>query len=331
MRQAARLPAGALIVAAMAMLSACAGVGSLPTPGNAAGPAQTAAQSPMPVAPAAQAAASRPAWRSAQALRITSRDGTPITGWWLSAQEPVAAPAPQPVVVLLHGCGGLYSTLNDRAGQLTQRHGGFADRLRAEGWHVVLPDSLTARGERSLCEQPLAQRRVHQAHRRDDVLGTLAWLAQQPWADAARVAVVGWSHGGSAVLASTDLSDPLVRAHAQQPRIALAFYPGCSEALRRSYRPSAPLVMLLGEKDDWTPAEPCVRLGAAVGARVTVYPDSHHGFDSPTGRVQHLPNVPNGANPGRGVHAGRNPVTGPQAWNDAISLLRATLAPGKPG
>lgn len=317
MRPAGLLPAAALVVAAVAMLSGCAGVGSLP--------AQVPAQTHTAAAAPAEAAASRPAWPSAQAVRITSRDGTHITGWWLPAQVSGSAPRPQPVVVLLHGCGGLYSSLNDRSGQLTQRHGGFADRLRSEGWHVVLPDSLTARGERSLCEQPFAQRRVRQAQRRDDVLGTLQWLAQQPWADVSRVAVVGWSHGGSAVLSSTDLSDPVVRAQAQRPRAAVAFYPGCSDALRRAYQPSAPLAMLLGDKDDWTPAEPCVRLGAAVGAQVKVYPDSHHGFDSPTGRVRHLPHVPNGVNPGRGVHAGRNPVTGPQAWNDAIALLRAAM------
>lgn len=275
---------------------------------------------------------SRSAWPLAQALRIPSRDGTLITAWWLpagGASDTAAAISPvRPVVILLHGCGGLYSVLRDRPGQLTQRHGGFADRLRAEGWHVLLPDSLTARGERSLCEQPFAQRRVHQTHRRDDVLGTLSWLAQQPWADASRMALVGWSHGGSAVLAATDLTDPAVRAQALRPRAAVAFYPGCSEVLRRGYRPATPLTMLLGEKDDWTPAEPCVRLAAAAGAQAKVYPDSHHGFDSPTGRVQHLPNVPNGVNPGRGVHAGRNPITGPQAWDDAIGLLREALRGG---
>jgi hypothetical protein len=32
--------------------------------------------------------------------------------------------------------------------------------------------------------------------------------------------------------------------------------------------------------------------------------------------------VPNGQHPGLGVHVGRNPVTGPQAWQDVLDLLR---------
>jgi len=264
-----------------------------------------------------------------QPIQIPSRDGTLISGWWLRADESAlgaTASGARGVVIALHGCGGLYAAGREQAGQLTQRHGGLAQRLRAEGWHVVLPDSLTARGERSLCEQRIGQRKVVQRHRRDDVLGTLQWLKQQPWADASRVALVGWSHGGSAVLAATDLRDAAVRDAAVRPSTAIAFYPGCSEALRAGYQPSAPLLMLVGEKDDWTPAEPCVRLATATGTQVTVYPDSHHGFDNPVGSVRHLPNVPNGANPGQGVHAGRNPVTGPQAWNDAIARLREAFA-----
>ena len=59
-----------------------------------------------------------------------------------------------------------------------------------------------------------------------------------------------------------------------------------------------------------------------AGMSFTVYPESHHGFDSPTGQVQHLTRVPNGQHPGLGVHAGRNPVTGPQAWLDVQNLLK---------
>jgi len=262
-------------------------------------------------------------------VRIPSRDGTLITGWWLPARGTAsadAAPAaPRGVVLLLHGCGGLYSSARERAGQLSYRHGGLAQRISDQGLHVVLPDSLTARGERSLCEQRIGQRKIDQRQRRDDVLGTLQWLAVQPWADVSRVGLLGWSHGGSAVLSATDLTHAAVRAAAVRPLAAVAFYPGCSDALQRGYQPSAPLLMLLGDKDDWTPPAPCIELGRAVGATVQVYADSHHGFDDPSGSVRHRPEVPNGVNPGQGVHVGRNPVTGPQAWDAAVARLRAAL------
>lgn len=51
------------------------------------------------------------------------------------------------------------------------------------------------------------------------------------------------------------------------------------------YEPGAPLLILIGEKDDWTPAEPCRTLTEAAqhaGHRVAikVYPGVHHSFDS---------------------------------------------------
>lgn len=272
------------------------------------------------------------AWPQTQAIRLTSRDGTQISGWWLPAQgggaaasANVSAASARPVVVLLHGCGGLYSSARERAGMLSLRHGGMAERLSAQGWHVVMPDSLTARGVRSLCEQRYSERSVHQSHRREDVLGTLQWLARQPWADASRVALLGWSHGGSAILAATDLREAAVRNAALKPVTSVAFYPGCADALKRGYQPSGSLLMLLGEKDDWTDPGPCIELGRRIAAPARVYPDSYHGFDEPTGTVRLRRDVPNGVNPGQGVHVGRNPVTGPQAWADAIAHLRDTF------
>lgn len=55
--------------------------------------------------------------------------------------------------------------------------------------------------------------------------------------------------------------------------------------MKSGYKPTAPLVMLLGEKDDWIPPEACKTLGRSVGADVKVYPCAHHDFDNPTGGV----------------------------------------------
>ena len=227
----------------------------------------------------------------------------------------------RPVVVALHGCGGIYATVGSRKGQLSARHQGMTDLLLTRGYSVVWPDSLTPRQETSLCEQPMASRQVRQSHRRSDVHATLAWLAQQAWTDHQRVALLGWSHGGTAVLASSD-SLQKVPQPSVTPDIAMAFYPGCTDALRRAYQPSWPVHMLLGALDDWTPAAPCVALAQKARMGFKVYPDSHHGFDNPVGQVQHLPRVPNGQHQSLGVHAGRHPVTGPQAWQDVLDLLK---------
>lgn len=240
---------------------------------------------------------------------------------WVFHPDQRSPDTQRPVVVALHGCGGMYATVGSRKGQLSARHQGMTDLLLAQGYSVVWPDSLTPRQETSLCEQSMASRQVRQSHRRSDVHTTLAWLGQQAWTDPQRVALLGWSHGGSAVLASSDSRQKPPQSSVT-PDIALAFYPGCSDALRRAYQATWPVHLLLAGSDDWTPAAPCVALAQKAGMSFKLYPDSHHGFDNPVGQVKHLPRVPNGQNPGMGVHAGRNPVTGPQAWQDVLALLK---------
>lgn len=257
---------------------------------------------------------------TAQAEEVTfpSLDATPI-------QAHVFQPAQQPprgTVVALHGCGGLYATAGSRQGELSARHRAYAEMLTSEGYAVIFPDSLTPRGETQICTQRAGSRRVTQAERRADALAALAWAAAQPWARADRVALLGWSNGGSAVLASTDASRRDVRAQPVRPVLAIAFYPGCSVPLKSGYKPNTKLVMLIGEKDDWTPPGPCIELGKSVGAQVHVYADSHHGFDNPVGQVRLLKDVPNGANPGQGVHAGRNAEAAQQSAALVRELLR---------
>jgi len=256
-----------------------------------------------------------------QEVSYPSHDGTLIKAWVFLPDGPV----PRGSVVALHGCGGLYASRGEHRGQLNARHQAMADMLVGQGYAAVFPDSLTPRGESELCTQKMGDRQIDQTQRRADTLGTLAWVAAQPWATSGRIALLGWSHGGSAVLAATDLSRADVRAQLPQPALAVAFYPGCSAALKSGYRPSARLVLMLGEKDDWTPPAPCVDLGKAVDAEVNLYADSYHDFDSPVGEVRLRLDVPNGVNPGQGVHAGPNPAAREQAYARLRELLAQTF------
>jgi dienelactone hydrolase len=255
-----------------------------------------------------------------QALALRSADGTELKAWLINP-EGLSIDQRRPVVVALHGCRGLYADKGSKDGQLSARHDGIAQLLISRGYSVLFLDSFSTRGERGICGQKLSDRKIKQSHRRDDVNGTLAWLATQDWVDANRIALLGWSHGGSAVLASTDANHLGVSARLVQPSIAIAFYPGCKAALSSDYRPTAPLLMLLGDLDDWTPAAPCLELAARVQARALVYQNSHHDFDNPVGQVRFIANLPNGVQPGKGVHAGRNPSTGPKAWQEVIDTL----------
>lgn len=211
-------------------------------------------------------------------IRVEVPGSISLAGHWFAA----AAEGRRPAVIALHGCNGAY----DARGRLTEHQRRYAADLNAARMHVLVLDSFSPRGVRSICELPLNRRPVSLSDRRDDVHAALRWLAARPDVDAARLVLLGWSHGAQTVLSVLDASDAAVQAQAVQPRAAVAFYPGCSQRLRSiNYRLQVPLLMLLGERDDWTPASPCVQLHQRLAAadprfELEVYPGSYHAFDS---------------------------------------------------
>jgi len=240
---------------------------------------------------------------------------------------PAAAAGPAPAMVLLHGCSGLL----DSRGRLGARYVEMAQRLNALGIHALVPDSLGPRGEKEICTQRAGARRVTMVERRRDALGALQWLAARPGVDAKRLALLGWSNGGSTVLAATDLNQPEVRQAVAQPALAVAFYPGCEAVRQRGYKPVAPLLMLLGEDDDWTPAAACKAVAAWAGGLVQweSYPGAGHGFDG-HGPVRHRADVPGGARPGQGVHVGGQPEARAASAARLQAFLRAQFSPMAP-
>ena len=253
-------------------------------------------------------------------VSFASLDGTPIKAWLFQPPERARG-----TVLALHGCGGLYARAGTRQGQLNARHQAMADMLLAQGYAVLFPDSLTSRGVTQICTQRIGSRSITQTERRQDALAGMNWVAAQPWANSSRVALLGWSHGGSAVLSATDAKHVQVAAQSVKPRVAIAFYPGCSAARKAGYQPNTQLVMLLGALDDWTPPEPCVALGKELGAEAHVYADSYHDFDNPVGVVKLRTDVPNGVHPGQGVHAGPNREAREQAYALVRQLLSAAF------
>ena len=223
-----------------------------------------------------------------------------LLGFWFAAPATITTPAP--AVVLLHGCGGTYN----RQGRLSERALDYARLLNEHGMHALVVDSLTPRGEKELCTQRIGTRRVTQANRRLDALGAVDWLAHRPGVDAQRIGLMGWSNGGSTLLAALNTHHADVAQAAVKPAFAVAFYPGCESDLKRGYEPVAPLLMLVGESDDWTPAAHCHELARAakgVPPEIEGYAGAYHGFDSKA-PVRLRKDVPNGANPGQGVHVG---------------------------
>ena len=166
----------------------------------------------------------------------------------------------------------------------------------------------------------------------------MQWLAGQPGVARDRIALLGWSHGGSTTLATINVANRDVasfRSRGDAPpffRGAVAFYPGCTAASRDpQWRPGIPTRIVIGAADDWTPAAACETLGKRARehrwpVEVAVYEGAHHGFDAPSGKLVHRTDVPNGVNPGQGVHVGPDPAAREDANRNVAAFLREILA-----
>jgi dienelactone hydrolase len=237
-----------------------------------------------------------------------------------------AGDGPFAAVVLLHGCGGV-----DRGPQGPQSR--WSRTLRDEGYVVLIPDSFSTRGhEGGVCTNPSPSRNDVAPRRRvEDAFAALAHARALPYVDGRRVALMGHSHGGASALA-TMWQAPRGAGHFIA---AIAFYPSCGVRYGEwrgpgdsgVYRPRAPLLILTGEKDDWTPAEPCRVLAershaAGLPVSIKVYPDAHHAFDGPA-PLRYVPERMNANAPGgRGATTAGNP----QAWADSVVQVKEFLA-----
>ena len=198
---------------------------------------------------------------------------------------PQARPAPQPltgrlslpghtgrypVIIVLHGCGGIGNGAN------TQR---WADRLNDWGYAALVLDSLAARHISSVCA-PAEQPKVTPADRAGDVLNAALELSKNPNIDPRRIGVIGFSHGGGTAVAVTEqqfdsFSPGLIKA-------SVNYYGPCRQPKLHGH---TPLLSLNGDADTWgNPAKTCAAFLAEMhpdqNVELHTYPDVVHGFDN---------------------------------------------------
>jgi dienelactone hydrolase len=231
----------------------------------------------------------------------------------------------RPAIIGLHGCSGL---VGQRTGAVFPLYRDWASLLAAQGYVVLLVDSLTPRQHGESCSVTGAAPEIVRK-RPKDAYAALLYLQSQSFVRADRIGAIGWSQGGGVVLNSIK-ADSLGRP-ATLPdgdfRVAVAFYPGaCAERWQGSAWSSAiPLLVLIGDADVWTPLAPCkdfiddaARRGASIDLQI--YPGAYHAFDGP--------NTPVHERPEYRMRSGVVPIVGtdPAARADARTRVPAFLA-----
>ena len=184
-----------------------------------------------------------------------------------------------PAVVLVHGSGGIYNAELDY----------WPKQFNAAGIAVFTLDMFGPRGVQSTAED---QSQVPFTADVADAFAALRLLATHPRIDRQRIALMGFSRGGTAtlraavekIIATQKLPDGLRYA---------AFIPtyagGCAGIFRLVVKPGvfskAPMLFIHGDADDYTPIGPCQDYADKIGKAGTpvefvVIEGAQHKFDA---------------------------------------------------
>ncbi len=177
---------------------------------------------------------------------------------------------PFPAIVFLHGwCGHEFGK---------PRSESWSNRLVDWGYVTLQLDSFGPRNVSNDCSDKtelflLSLARVKDAYDAKD------FLAELPFVDRNRIALLGWSLGGSTSLYV--LLKQIKPQSKETPfKAAIAFYPYCDMPL---YNLNAPLLILTGESDDLHQAKWCTEMMPSeqpdLEIILKVYPGAYHDFD----------------------------------------------------
>lgn len=230
-----------------------------------------------------------------ETLTFKSADGkTVLKGYfWQSAKA-----GARPAIVMMHGCGGAYSSNVETfdATTVASQYREWGERLSADGYGVLLVDSFGPRGKGSgVCDIPYDKRpaKINEVTVRPlDAIGALRALRKQDRVRKNPVALIGFSNGGSAVLSTVAKTGPSVwKKKPKKPSPwfagAASFYPGCGlqSAYDGHWQPTIPTHLFVGTADTTTPPAPecderfTEALDQGAPAMMASYHKATHGFD----------------------------------------------------
>jgi dienelactone hydrolase len=225
---------------------------------------------------------------AADLVTFRGEDRETITGKLMKPE----GKGPFPAIILLHGLDGM-----------EKHYDTWAERLSGWGYVSLQMDGFGTRGKSYLSDPP--------SKRAKDICSAESYLAGLAYVDPKRVGAIGWSRRGSSTLAA--LCAKSSPGQKEYPlRAVVAFYPYCFRSLASL---EFPLLILIGELDDLSPAATCRERMPQKKTNheviLKVYPGAYHGFDVEGVKTEYL---------------GHYIQYSPAAAEDSIAQVKAFLA-----
>lgn len=187
-----------------------------------------------------------------------------------------------PAVVLMHGGAGITMNIDP-----------WARELNYIGLAAFIIDSFTGRG---LKEGRVPLSRVGPLTMIVDAYRALELLSNHPRIDPSRIALMGFSRGGSAALyASVKRFQRMYGPERYEYAAYIPFYPACWITYIEDEQVSErPIRIFHGTADNWTPIEPCRKYVERLrengkDVQLIEYIGAHHVFDAPVEFIKQFP------------------------------------------
>ncbi|MCY0853606.1 dienelactone hydrolase family protein [Cupriavidus sp. D39] len=202
-------------------------------------------------------------------------DRKPTTVWGM-LYMPESVEGRVPAMVISHGSAGVQEKDIDR----------WVRAFNKMGIAAFVVDSFGGRGITGTMND---QSQLSPAANDADALFALKLLSTDPRIDPRRIGQIGFSRGGHVAMDLVLESFHKGVIDDDTRFVALiGFYPGCTQLWWEVPPPpltGAPLMLAVGEKDDYTPAQPCLNVADTMkrdgqSVEVHMYPGAYHDFDN---------------------------------------------------
>lgn len=222
------------------------------------------------------------------ATTIRTDQGVTLRAWYFAPETTAAS---YPAVVMLHGCSGVFASSkpNSSYSNLQSLFNEWGQRLARAGYAALLVDSFTGRGHpQNQCGNGSSGTNEVVDRAYDALAAHRSLSTNSSWRiDPSRIAVLGWSQGGSTTISVLDISTwPAVF------KMGIAFYPACGlynaygGITNSTYAPYSPLHTLIGTSDGFYTSGYCqkrqqraVALGSTEFKPLQTYSQARHSFD----------------------------------------------------